>query len=306
MSEFIAANKLLNNVKVGTSGWSYEDWIGPFYNSDEKSKWLDYYAKFFSTVEINSTYYRIPGENVVNVWIEKSKKYDAFAYSMKFPRFYEISSGKELIDQFENEVIFPMYKNEVLGAILIQLTPYVRRVEKGVRTGNLERLDEFLGMLDTDSYNYFVEFRHASWLERDRQSIEHETMHVLEKHNVGSCIVDGPPFPTLLPNGGTRSDVVYVRLHGRNYEEWFKKHGSEDSQSMSARYDYEYTKDELGSWSEKIRKIETEFDTKRIWVYFNNHPLGKAPRNALMLLNLLGITKGGSDVAPFDQRHPLY
>ena len=88
---------------------------------------------FSVPVEINSTYYRIPGENVVNVWIEKSKKYDAFAYSMKFPRFYEISSGKELIDQFENEVIFPMYKNEVLGAILIQLTPYVRRVEKGVQ-----------------------------------------------------------------------------------------------------------------------------------------------------------------------------
>jgi uncharacterized protein YecE (DUF72 family) len=240
------------------------------------------------------------------VWIEKSKKYDAFAYSMKFPRFYEIGSGKELIDQFENEVICPMYENEVLGAILIQLTPYVRRVEKGVRTGNLERLDEFLDMLDTGSYDYFVEFRHASWLEKDRQSIEHETQHVLEKHDVGCCIVDGPPFPTLLPNGGTRSDVVYVRLHGRNFDEWFKKHGSEDSQSMSARYDYEYTKDELESWSAKIRKIETEFDTKRIWVYFNNHPLGKAPRNALMLMNLLGITKGRSDIPSFDQGRPLY
>jgi uncharacterized protein YecE (DUF72 family) len=305
MAEFIAADKLLNKIKVGTSGWSYDDWIGPFYKSDEKSKWLDYYARFFNTVEINSTYYRIPGENVVNVWIEKSKRYDSFEYSMKFPKFYEISSGKEVINQFENEVVFQMYQNELLGAILIQLTPYVRRVERGVRTGNLERLDEFLGLLDTDSYNYFVEFRHASWLERDRQSIEHDTQLVLEKHKVGPCIVDGPPFPTLLPNGGPRSDVVYARLHGRNYEEWFKKHVSYDSLSRSARYDYEYTEDELRSWSEKIKKIVTEFDSKRIWVYFNNHPLGKAPRNALMLMNLLGISREESDTALFEHRRTL-
>jgi uncharacterized protein YecE (DUF72 family) len=169
----------------------------------------------------------------------------------------------------------------------------------------LERLDEFLGLLDTDSYNYFVEFRHASWLERDRQSIEHDTQLVLEKHKVGPCIVDGPPFPTLLPNGGPRSDVVYARLHGRNYEEWFKKHVSYDSLSRSARYDYEYTEDELRSWSEKIKKIVTEFDSKRIWVYFNNHPLGKAPRNALMLMNLLGISREESDTALFEHRRAL-
>lgn len=80
MAEFIAADKLLNTIKVGTSGWSYDDWTGPFYKSEEKSKWLDYYSRFFNTVEINSTYYRIPGENIVNVWIEKSKKYTAFEY----------------------------------------------------------------------------------------------------------------------------------------------------------------------------------------------------------------------------------
>jgi uncharacterized protein YecE (DUF72 family) len=305
MAKFIAADKLLNKIKVGTSGWSYDDWIGPFYKSDEKSKWLDFYAQFFSTVEINSTYYRIPGENIVNVWIEKSKKYDVFEYSLKFPRFYEITSGKEVIDQFEDGVVSPIYQNEVLGAILIQLTPYVRRVEKGVRTGNLERLDEFLGMLDTDLYNYFIEFRHASWLERDRQSIEYDTQLVLEKHKVGPCIIDGPPFPTLLPSGGTRSDVVYVRLHGRNYDEWFKRHVSDDSLSMSMRYDYEYTAEELESWSEQIKKIVTEFDSKRIWVYFNNHPLGKAPRNALMLMNLLGITREESNSPLFAQDRTL-
>jgi uncharacterized protein YecE (DUF72 family) len=74
---------------------------------------------------------------------------------------------------------------------------------------------------------------------------------------------------------------------------------------MSARYDYEYTADELRSWSEKIKRIVTDFDAKRIWVYFNNHPLGKAPRNALMLMNLLGISRGENDTALFEQRHTL-
>ncbi|MGZ4913366.1 MAG: DUF72 domain-containing protein [Halobacteriota archaeon] len=288
MDAFTQAHKLQNPVRVGTSGWSYDDWVGPFYYTNERPKWLDFYAHFFDTVEINSTYYRIPSQKLVDVWIQKGLKHDGFEYSLKFPRFYELDDLSPLATEFESIVAHPLNENDLLGAILIQLTPYVKRIERGYRTGNLDKLDAFLGGLRTQDYTYFVEFRHVSWLDSEREDLDPGTKDVLEQHHVGLCIVDGPSFPTVFSGVTRTTESAYIRLHGRNVEEWFKRH-RDDETARSKRYDYVYTEDELAPWRQRILALEKELGGKRrIWVYFNNHPRGNAPHNALMLKRLLG------------------
>jgi uncharacterized protein YecE (DUF72 family) len=287
MHPFTRASHLRDQIKIGTSGWSYDDWVGRFYQTDEKPKWLDYYATIFKTVEINSTYYRIPNQKLTNIWIEKGMKHEGFEYSLKFPRFYELDELHALSSEFEKAVVSPIEQNELLGAVLVQLTPYVKRIERGYRTDNLEKLDAFFSKLHTDEYTYFVEFRHTSWLDIARHDLESATKEVLERNNVGLCVVDGPSFPTVISDSATRTGV-YVRLHGRNTEEWFKKRKGEDP-DRSVRYNYEYTEEELMPWKERLSQMQTDFGSaKPIWVYFNNHPRGNAPRNALMLMELLG------------------
>ena len=135
-------------------------------------------------------------------------------------------TSSTLATEFEQAVVSPIHLNELLGAILVQLTPYVKRIEHGYRTDNLEKLDAFFNKLHTDDYSYFVEFRHVSWLDVTRQDLEPGIKEVLERNNVGLCIVDGPSFPTVITDSVTRSGA-YIRLHGRNTEEWFKKHKGE-------------------------------------------------------------------------------
>ncbi|MFZ0012419.1 MAG: DUF72 domain-containing protein [Halobacteriota archaeon] len=294
MHEFTRASRLRNQVRVGTSGWSYDDWVGPFYQSDEKPKWLDFYANVFPTVEINSTYYRIPNQKLTDIWIEKGMKHEGFEYSLKFPRFYELEDLHDLASEFENTVVSPISQNQLLGAILIQLTPYVKRIEHGYRTDNLEKLDALLAALHTDDYAYFVEFRHASWLDSARLDFEPGTKAMLERNNVTPCIVDGPSFPTVIVDSAAKTGA-YVRLHGRNTEEWFKRHRGDDP-DRSQRYDYSYTEQELVPWKERVTKMKTDpGGTEPVWVYFNNHPRGNAPRNALMLMQLLGIGQSAVD-----------
>ncbi|MGZ4903699.1 MAG: DUF72 domain-containing protein [Halobacteriota archaeon] len=288
MQEFTQAHKLRNTIRVGTSGWSYEDWVGPFYHTTERPKWLDFYANFFNTVEVNSTYYRIPGQKLVDAWVQKALKYEGFEYSLKFPRFYELDDLGPLAAEFESVVAHPLNENGLLGAILIQLTPYVKRIEHGYRTGNLEKLDVFLRSLHTQDYTYFVEFRHASWLDSEREDLDPGTKDVLEQNRVGLCIVDGPSFPTVLSGATRTTESAYIRLHGRNVEEWFKRHRNDET-ALSKRYDYVYTEDELVPWKERVLELEKNLGGKRrIWVYFNNHPRGNAPHNALTLKRLLG------------------
>ena len=294
MGAFTRASHLRDQIKIGTSGWSYDDWVGPFYPNNEKPKWLDYYASFFQTVEINSTYYSIPHQRLTDIWIEKGKKYEGFEYSLKFPRFYELNELDALATEFEHAVVTPIYQNELLGAILVQLTPYVKRIEHGYRTDNLEKLDAFFNKLSTDEYSYFVEFRHVSWLDASRQELEPGTKEMLERNNIGLCIVDGPSFPTVITEAATRTGA-YIRLHGRNAEEWFKKHNAEGP-DRSTRYDYTYTEEELEPWKERITEMKADLGgTQPVWVYFNNHPRGNAPHNALTLMELLGIRASESD-----------
>ena len=213
---------------VGTSGWSYDDWEGVFYSHDlKKDKRLEYYAKFFSTAEINSTYYSFPSPATVKGWIGKAVKIGTFEYSLKMPK--QVTHDSLLSDipraiEFQDSVLAPMADAGCLGGILIQLSPYFRLVDKGNKTCHFDRLTMLLDSLDTSRFHYAVEFRHSSWLASGR--LDAETAELLRGHDVAVCALDGPSMPPIVEDTASHA---YVRFHGRNVDIWYGKKDEVDS-----------------------------------------------------------------------------
>jgi uncharacterized protein YecE (DUF72 family) len=149
-------------ILVGTPGWSYDDWVGRFYPIElakKKGEWFSHYAQFFNTVEINSTFYRPPGEFQVNAWIKKAPQ--GFEYSVKMP---QLATHKALVEgdlnkavfwatSFEKTCVKPLAEAGLLGCVLLQLSPYFKN------EGHAH--DLLKGLLDAVSsreYDYAVVF----------------------------------------------------------------------------------------------------------------------------------------------------
>jgi uncharacterized protein YecE (DUF72 family) len=266
---------------VGTSGWSYDDWVGEFYPQGlGKDKWLEFYAKYFHTTEINSTYYSFPSPAVVHSWIVKASKLQGFEYSLKMPKLVTHDSlllGVEHALDFEAKALLPMRDAGCLGAILIQLSPYVMLSDKGKRTEHLERLRALLERLDTSSFEYAVEFRHRSWLEKG--GLAGEAVDLLRERNVAACAVDGPSMPPVVE--GTAGHA-YVRFHGHNQDIWYKK-GPADGRMN--RYDYNYREEELLPWKKRVEPLMHG----KVRAYFKNHPHANAARNAKLFESIMGV-----------------
>ncbi|HEY3274227.1 MAG TPA: DUF72 domain-containing protein [Methanocella sp.] len=262
-------------ILVGTSGWSYDDWAGAFYPPGlSKSEWLGYYAKFFSTTEINSTYYTFPASFVVQEWVRKASQLPGFEYSLKMPK--KVTHDSLLTDlqtaqDFEAKVLAPLKTAGALGAVLVQASPGLQCPE------HLDRLDTFLGAMDTKAYDYVVELRHRSWIAGD--GTEPEAAALLRKHDVACCAVDGPSMPPVFENTGRHA---YLRLHGRNNDVWFSK--KKDLAGRMNRYDYVYSREELEPWRAKVASAGG-----KVRVYFNNHPHANAIRNAKLFEFMLGL-----------------
>ena len=286
---------------IGCSGWSYDDWVGRFYPSDlakRKGEWLSYYSRYFSTVEINSTFYRVPNDFMVRSWIERGKQKPGFEFSVKLPQIITHESilkadGEKAAMQassFEGICVKPLAEEGLLGGVLIQLTPYFRLEGKE----SLAKLRALLEMLDTDAFDYAVEFRHRSWLNKKGNELAADALETLQEFGVANVIVDGPGFPV------TRSLTAghaYVRFHGRNYDIWFKDE-DEDDYRMN-RYDYIYKHEELEPWRSRLQEIISNCDTARI--YFNNHGRSKAVKNAFQMMDLLGVSHDEKDIDIQDQ-----
>ena len=145
-------------ILVGCSGWSYEDWVGAFYPvelTNKKGEWFEYYSKYFSTVEINSTFYRPPGERQVKAWIAKAKDKRSFEYSLKVP---QLVTHKALVEgdkekaifwatSFEKTCVNPLAEAGLLGGVLLQLSPYFKNEGSA--------LDILKGVLDAVSHRDF-------------------------------------------------------------------------------------------------------------------------------------------------------
>lgn len=244
----------IENVLLGTSGWSYKEWVGPFYAEKEKSL-LRAYSKVFSTVEINSTFYRYPSKGMVMGWAKYSP--EGFVFAAKIPRLITHEKKLDLTQNVEEdlerfvELLEPISLGGKLDCLLIQLPPkfdYKPRV-----------LEDFFKILPTH-IRFTVEFRDSSWM-------RNETWNLLEKYNVAYAVVDEPLLP---PEMHFTADFAYFRWHGKGTRPW---------------YNYQYGVDELEGWVPEIKKASGK--VKKVRGYFNNHFHGYAVKNCLELLEML-------------------
>jgi len=287
-------------ILVGCSGWSYDDWVGAFYPAElakKKREWFDYYAQYFTTVEINSTFYRPPGELQVNSWIKKAKNKMGFEYSLKVP---QLVTHKALVEgdkekaiiwatSFEKTCVMPLAEAGLLGGVLLQLSPYFKSEGSA--------LDTLKGVLDAVShqdFDYAVEFRHRSWLGESKKEIDPATLEALRDRNVANVLIDGPGLHV-----GTEqtADHAYLRFHGRNYDIWYRDE-KEDDHRLD-RYDYLYKRDQLEPWVPQIK--EAELKEAKVRIYFNNHARAKSVRNAFLLMDMLLIEHKQKEIKSQDQ-----
>jgi uncharacterized protein YecE (DUF72 family) len=240
---------------IGTSGWHYAHWVGPFY--DEKVRppgFLAFYARHFATVEINNTFYRLPSTDAVARWHDATPA--SFRFACKASRY--ITHVKRLKDGGQSTIRFfaaLAALREKMGPILFQLPPNF--------AANIDRLSEFLQSLPS-GHRYAFEFRDDSWCTEPTRAL-------LEGANAAFCIHDlgGDPTPPW-----RTADFVYIRFHG-----------------TAAGYGGSYHADELRRWARRIRRWTS--DGIDAYVYFNNDAEGHAVRDALTLLTLLEREKPG-------------
>ncbi|TVP82690.1 DUF72 domain-containing protein [Thioalkalivibrio sp.] len=234
---------------IGTSGWSYDHWEGPFYpdglSADER---LEYYAARFNSVEINRSFYSLPDEQTLRSW--RTQVPAGFRFAAKASRY--ITHMKKLKDPQEG-VVRLLSRMRVLGSalgpVLFQLPPRWRF--------NADRLESFLECL-ADDLRYSFEFRDHSWLNKASYSL-------LARHRAAFCIYDLDGFVS--PREVT-TDFVYVRLHGPDgpYQ------GCYDRQALSG------WAGALSTWSRQGLDV---------YCYFDNDQHGYAAHNAATLRDML-------------------
>ncbi len=251
-------------IRVGTSGYSFPDWRRAFYPAGlDKTKFLDFYVRYFPTVEINSTYYSIPHPKVMANMVEKVPP--GFDFMVKVPQ--SITHRRtDLAGDSENFLgcIQPMAESGCLSGLLAQFPYSFKYSEDGLDYLSACRLA-------FRPHKLFVEFRHGSWVNRN-------TLNRLQETGIGYVSVDEPRLYGLLkPDLLVTGDVGYIRFHGRNAEHWWS--------GGARRYDYNYSQQELEEWLAKIEKVRNRI--QRLYVYFNNCFKGQAAANALAFLDLV-------------------
>jgi len=292
----------MGKIKVGSSGWSYKDWVGPFYPAGSRDQdLLSIYFSRLSTLEVNTTFYNIPKAGTVMKWGAEAARWPGREICVKVPgkasheaAMDEGPEGlrRELSD-FERTVLGPLSDAGVLGAVLFQASPYFTLrgdikykmksepvVPLPKYSMGIKRLGEVLDALSALPGDQVLELRHSSWLDEENRLIG-EARDLLQSRGVALAVVDGPSFPWLEE---ATSRHNYFRFHGRNRADWFK--GGE--RDPTERYDYRYSPEELGQRAPRIRVIDSIGD-KGTRVMFNNHPRGNAPMNALEMMELLGV-----------------
>lgn len=261
-------------IRVGPAGWAYKDWEGVVFPRPKPRRFdpLEYLARYFDTVEINSTFYRPAAAEVAQKWADRVEDHPGFRFSIKLWRRFTHERGTE---PSEDEVrqaraaLDALAGRGRLGAVLLQFPWSFRNTEE-----NRSWLDGVLSSFA--GYPRVVEVRHASW-------VQPEFFQELQERGVGFVNVDQPLFRhSVKPSARGTGPVAYIRVHGRNYREWFRKAADRDS-----RYDYLYTARELQPWADRAVELAEQPATGEVYVVTNNHYRGKAPANALMLESML-------------------
>lgn len=254
-------------IHIGTSGYSYDDWVGPFYPEGlRKGAFLGFYAERFGCVEVNSTYYRMPTAAMLAAMSAKTGP--QFALAVKAPG--EIThQGPAEPDVFRAfcQALQPLVDEGKLGCVLCQFPSMFRLCRANV--DYIRAVAQHMGPVPT-----VIEFRHRGWVEDER------TFELLRDLNLGFCCVDEPAVGSNMPPLSlATSDIAYVRFHGRNAEKWF------NHEEAWERYNYLYSAAELSEWVPRVRKLSEEADTT--YVFFNNHYNAQAVQNASLFTDML-------------------
>ncbi len=254
---------------VGTAGFSYSDWRGPFYPGTMKqSEFLEYYARVFPCVELDYTYYRQPVPKTMMSMVKRVTASFRFAVKAHRTLTHRIASG----ETFNKEVnaflsgVEPMAEAGNLACILFQF-PWSYHFTPQ----NLEYVLSLKKRLPVAPP--VIEFRNREWARDDVYA-------ALREYGLSFCCVDEPDLRTLFPRmARVTANPGYVRFHGRNAEKWFRHTEAWE------RYDYLYNDDELRSWIPAIGRMSRT--TEDTYVVFNNCHRGQAARNALRMQELL-------------------
>ncbi len=246
-------------IRVGCSGWSYEDWVGPFYPKQAKPKdFLRLYSTAFDAVEIDSSFYRIPNQFMVSQW--KKNTPDNFVFCPKFPKKmthdFKLENAGSTVNFFYKTLAG---LGDKLGPIVIQLPPSFK-YEKGFPI-----LEKFISSdLKTAHFRHAVEFRHKSWFRDD-------VYNLLEANNVSFCwsITQYVTTPTKVT-----SDFIYTRMVGERDITKFNETQKDRSKQMNEMSDA--VKSSIGS-------VDDAF------IFFNNHFAGFGPESVNEFKRLLGL-----------------
>lgn len=268
-------------IRYGPAGWEYDDWAGIVYPAPAPRGFdrLGYLARLFDTVEVNSSFYRPYPAEIADRWCDRVGDVPGFRFGAKVWRRFthereaygaaEVAEGRALLDRLQ--------ARGRLGAALLQF-PWSFRRDAAAEAWLRDLFRALAGL------PLVLEVRHASW---DAP----EVLAALDAAGVGMVNVDQPMFHgSLGPRARVTGPVAYVRVHGRNGRDWFRKGAGRD-----ARYDYLYTARELRPWVERVRAMASSPRIPDVYVVTNNHFRGQAVANAKMLE---AMTEGRPAAAP--------
>jgi len=297
-------------IRIGTCGYSYDDWKGVFYpEKTPKGKFLEYYAEHFDTVELNATFYQLPALKTLEGMVKRTPEGFSFVIKAHQALTHARQDAEKVLPLFR-EALKPFSNSGKLGGVLLQF-PYSFKPSLEA-SAHVEKMKAGLG-----EAGIVVEFRHRAWFTS-------QTLEWLKSRELSLCCVDEPQLPGLpLPSAEVTGPVGYVRFHGRNAEAWWGKtpapaageyivhdrgDGPDPSPSTrrngsrgagapaagkpsraadaSARYRYLYKEEELKEWVPRVREMGKK--AKVVYALLNNHPDGYAIRNAKDFQRLMG------------------
>jgi uncharacterized protein YecE (DUF72 family) len=262
-----------STLRVGPAGWNYKDWEGIAYPAGRSADALSYLADYFDTIEINSSFYAPPRTKDAASWARRVRNNSRFRFTAKawqrisHERKEEDSASLAADCDIVRSSMAPLVEAGVLGALLIQFPWSFRCTPE-----NQEYLDKVFRHLR--EFPVVLEVRHAGW----NQDAFYD---FLRASNVAFCNVDQPVIgQSIKPSAQVTARLGYFRLHGRNYQNWFKEDVGRD-----ARYDYLYTKEEIRELSAQIGIVQK--NTIESYAITNNHFRSQALVNAVEILEEL-------------------
>ncbi len=263
-------------IRFGVAGWDYEDWWGRVYPASRPRGFdpLAYLARYFDTIEINSTFYRPATAKSATSWAKRVGHNQNFQFTAKlWQRFTHQRDAAWSPDDvmLAQDSLKPLADAGRLGCVLVQFPWSFKRSPE-----SREWLDDVLGAFA--EFPLAVEVRHSSW------NVP-EFYASLAERGVGVVNLDQPIFRhSIQPGARVTARVGYVRLHGRNYENWFR-----NDAEPHERYDYLYSAEELKPWLDRIHEVAER--ARETYVITNNHYEGQGAANAAMLRKLYGADR---------------